>query len=169
MSAWLRPRKDEHTCAMTMDALSLLVSGMELQEISAQQGTRLEEHLAACEACAEASRGMHEIANQLRSRAGGINAGSYLVRTTQLRVRQRAMQMRERQERMSPLWISCAIASLWALISVPLLWEGFSWLGGRGMVADLVWQSGFVVAWLMPFGLVAALLLWTLGEKAIQH
>ena len=167
MSAWLRPLKDEHASAM--ETQTLLVSGMELQEVSAQQRRRLEEHLVACEACSEASRSMHEIANQLRSPQGGVNAGSYLVRTTQLRVRQRAMQMRERQERMSPLWISCAIASLWALISVPLLWEGFAWLGGRGMIADLVWQSSFVVAWLMPFGLVAALLLWTRGEKAIQH
>lgn len=77
--------------------------------------------------------------------------------------------MRERQERISPLWISCAIASLWAMISIPFLWEGFAWLGSHGRVADLVWQSGFVVAWLMPFGLAAALLLWTRGDKAVQH
>ena len=51
---------------------------------------------------------------------------------------------------------------------MPLLWEGFAWIGNRGQVLDLVWQSAFVVAWLMPFGLIAALLLGTRGQKAIQ-
>jgi hypothetical protein len=55
------------------------------------------------------------------------------------------------------------------VLSIPLLWEGFAWIGNRGRVLDLVWQSGFVVAWLMPFGLIAALLLGTRGNKAIQH
>jgi anti-sigma factor RsiW len=152
-----------------MEVHSQLISADARRTELSSDYSRLEDHLTACENCAEESASMIELARELRGTQSAVTATNHLVRSTQMRVRERALQLREREERLSPLWISCTIASMWALISIPFLWEGFAWLGGHGRVANVIWQSGFVVAWLMPFGLAAALLLWLRGDKAIQH
>ncbi len=161
-----------HDHARAMETQSLLASARTRNieaEVSASRVEDLEQHLRCCDNCVQAAEGIIDVVSQLRGAQTNIQAGRYLVRATQARLYERGLQLRERQERTSPLWISCAIAFLWAVISVPLLWEGFAWIGNRGKVLDLVWQSAFVAAWLMPFGLIAAMMLATRGQKAVQH
>src|SRR5882724_4807658 len=127
-----------------METQSLLASARTRNneaEISSSRLEHLEQHLRACDNCVQAAGSIVDVVDQLRGAQTNIQASRYLVRATQARLYERGLQLRERQERTSPLWISCAIAFLWAVISVPLLWEGFAWIGNGGKVLDLVWQS----------------------------
>jgi hypothetical protein len=159
---------NDHQRAMETQAL-LASSRIRTEEVSSARLEHLEHHMRACDQCVDAAESIIEVVSELRAGHTNIQASRYLVRATQARLYERGLQVREGQERTSPLWISSVIAFLWAVLSVPLLWEGFAWIGNRGRVLDLVWQSAFVVAWLMPFGLIAALLLGTRGSRAIQH
>jgi len=69
---------------------------------------------------------------------------------------------------MGPLWIACALAGLWALLSIPLIWEGAQWLAGHTNVSIVVWQTAAVFVWLMPAGLSVALGVWARGLQAVE-
>ena len=166
--AGLLHRNDHERALETQSLLASSRIRNDNDEVPTGRLQHLEQHLRACDECVEAAESIIDVVSELRAGQSHVQASRYLVRATQARLYERGLQLREHQERSSPLWISCAIAFLWAVISVPLLWEGFSWIGNRGKMLDLVWQSAFVVAWLMPFGLIAAMLLGTRGNKAIQ-
>jgi hypothetical protein len=162
--------RHRHAHQRALETQSLMASPRTgRDEVSSSRLEQLEQHLRACDNCVEAAESIIDVVSELRAGHPDIQASRYLVRATQARLYERGLQLRERQEHTSPLWISCAIAFVWAVISIPLLWEGFAWIGNRGNLMSMVWQSAFVVAWLMPFGLIAALLLGTRGHKAIQH
>src|SRR3954470_658617 len=90
-------------------------------------------------------------------RSSVVYANPAMVRATQMRVRARAAEMRLQQETMRPLWISSALALAWAVLSMPLLWQGFAWLGRVNHVPDLVWQTGFVIIALTPLTAVGTI------------
>ena len=108
----------------------------------------LRSHLAACPACSESSTAINDAVRQMRSDV--VYANPTMVRATQLKVRARAEEMRRQRESMRSLWISSALALGWAVLSMPLLWQGFAWLGHTIHIPDIVWQSGFGIMALTP-------------------
>jgi uncharacterized membrane protein YqjE len=131
----------------------------------------LDDHLNACAACAQSAAGARRAIEALRSVA--VSADRTLVELTQQRVRLRALELAERQERWLPLAVSCGLAALLGLVSLTYLWQGFAWLGEQWSLPALTWQAGFVTAWFLPTSL-AALALWirsreTNGRPGMMH
>lgn len=123
--------------------------------LSAEENTFLEGHLSSCPPCTER---FQEIQNAVREMHNDIvYANPSMVRATQIRVRERAEQLRRQQETMRPLWISSALALGWAVVSMPLLWQGFAWLGHITHSPDVVWQTGFAVMALAPITAVGTI------------
>ena len=125
-------------------------------------------HLQACEECSSYRETLQNTILEVRREMGQVMASGGLVRHTKSGVRRAALRMQKREERMSALGIACAIAGLWALLSIPLLWEGTRWLGGHTNVPMLVWESLAVVAWLMPSGLAVTLGVWSRKIRALE-
>jgi hypothetical protein len=141
-------------------ALDLLVCRE--QELNENDSVFLQSHLGICYACSEQSSAIDSARNEMRSDV--VYAQPAMVRATQMRVRERAAELRQQQETMRPLWISSALALGWAVLSMPLLWQGFAWLGRVNHVPDIVWQTGFGIMALAPLTAVG-----TIGLASRSH
>lgn len=128
----------------------------ERRELPEEQSLWLEQHLADCPPCTEQMEQIELGLSQMRHDATRISARAGLVRHTQLRVRQRAYELNQQDELLQPLWVACFLALGWTAFSLPFLWEGFKWLGSSIGMPELVWQSTFVIAWLTPPSIGAA-------------
>lgn len=124
-------------------------------------------HLESCEECAALAAATERAIGALRGSSPVLDPG--VVRATQLRVRARALELQERQARLRPLWVACAISWLWVALTTPYLWRGFRWLGQAAGVSDPVWQTGFLLGWFLPATLVAAALLWRHSQQAEER
>jgi predicted anti-sigma-YlaC factor YlaD len=130
------------------------------QGLTDSQQTRLRAHLDGCAACRDYAQAAEQFVRSLRSVP--VAADLALVRTTQMRVRQRAHQLRHSQERMWLVWMSCVLVGLSTAITTPFLWRGFQWLGEWARVSSPVWQVGFMVFWISP-ALAASLIFLARG------
>ncbi len=138
-------------------ALQLSIQSL-VTELKSNERGWLEEHLAGCASCSEEIAMRNELLAEMRSIP--ISARESLVCRTQLRVRECCVRMKLRDTRMRPIWISCALASLWALFSTPYLWEEFDAIGHMMRVPDMLWQMAFLVTWFMPAMTAAAVVFW---------
>src|SRR5262249_6587319 len=127
------------------------------ENVSDDDRRRLDAHLSECADCSAQQDAIGEAVRDIRTSSFSITASPNLVRATQLRVRERAWELRQQQENLRPLWISCVLAFAWAVVSMPFLWQGFEWLGRSERLPDLVWQTGFVVMSLMPIAAVGTI------------
>ncbi|MCU1286829.1 MAG: hypothetical protein JWO13_3179 [Acidobacteriales bacterium] len=128
----------------------------ESQEVGSQREW-LASHLNGCADCTVQHETILQAAADMRMAAFSMTANPQLVRATQLRVRARAMEMRQQQNNLRPLWISCVLACAWAVISVPFLYQGFEWLGHNANMPSIVWQTCFVIMTLMPIAAVGTI------------
>jgi hypothetical protein len=80
-----------------------------------------------------------------------------LVRSAQMRVRERAQEIQQHRERMSPLVIACTLACVWAIGAIPLTWQGFSSLAQTWHVPATLWQATAVLFALAPAALITAI------------
>ena len=138
-----------------------------LQELEAEECRAVELHISNCVGCTAHLAAINFAKQTVHSILSNILAGPDLVRATQLHTRAYAIELRQEEERMSPLWISAAAAGAWALLSLPLAWQGFEWIGHHAELPTMVWQSSAVVAWLMPVGMLTAFTLYMRGENAL--
>lgn len=126
------------------------------KEVPEAQQSWLQAHLAECAECGDYAAAAESVVRALRSVP--LAAGAQLVRTTQMRVRARAQQLQQRQERLIFVASSCALVAISAALTTPLIWRGFEYLGRWTQLPSLVWQVGFVLFWIAPT--VAASLLF---------
>jgi hypothetical protein len=139
-----------------------------VEDISAEERMWLDLHVDGCTPCSAHRVALLETINGVHSELGSVSASAALVRKTQSAVRIRAAELQRNEERMGPLWIACMLAGLWALLSIPLIWEGTQWLAGHTSVSIVVWQTAAVFVWLMPAGLSVALGVWARGMSAVE-
>ena len=123
-------------------------------------------HLESCAPCREFAENSRETIRSLR--ATPITAGSSLVSATQMRVRERAQELRRRQERLWVIWVCCAAVTLSAAFTTAVLWFGFAWLGEQARLSAPVWEIGFLVFCLMP-AILAGILLLAKGTYLADH
>jgi hypothetical protein len=126
-------------------------------------------HLQSCAECSNFRDSLLGTVAGVRREIGRVVASGSMVRRTQSGVRRAAVQMQKREERMSALWIACVIAGLWALLSIPLIWEGTRWLGGHTSVPNYVWQTVAIFLWLMPAGLAVGVGVWSRGGLRLSE
>jgi hypothetical protein len=141
---------DDHAAAKR------LILEEHVEGISAQQREWLEGHLEQCADCALLAL---QTAGALRSlRAISIPLPAGLAGRAQLRVYWRAEELEERRREAWTMWVVCGIAWVLGILTAPLVWRGFEWVGGLAGLPSLVWETGFVVWWTVP-ALVAAIVL----------
>jgi len=134
-----------------------------VEGLPASEQAWLDEHIEECAACAQFAAATRRAIEGLRWVA--VNASPALVQATQQRVRLRAWELAERQERLLPLAVSCGLAAFLSLVTVTYLWQGFAWLGEQWRLPALAWQAGFVSAWFLPASLTAVAL-WMRSRAA---
>jgi predicted anti-sigma-YlaC factor YlaD len=123
----------------------------------AREQTWLRTHLQECASCREYAEATGRVVRALRSQP--LAADSELVRTTQIRVRSRALELRQQRERTWMVSLSCVFVGLSAAITTPLSWRAFEWIGECAGVSTWVWQTSFTFFWIAPALLVSVLLL----------
>jgi len=134
-------------------ALDLLIErGMETSD---RDPDFLQCHLASCSSCSEQSLAINNALRDMRNDV--VYAQPAMVRATQSRVRARAAELRAQQETLRPLWIASSLALVWAFVSMPLMWQGFAWMGHTLHTPDYVWQTAFGFLALAPLTAVSGI------------
>lgn len=118
----------------------------------------LEEHLAACEACAGRVAATDAALRVLRTMPVSVPRG--LATSAQLIVRRRAEELRAQRTRNVGLAVSCTLSWVVGVASAPLVWRVCAWLGATFGLPRLLWMSGFVAWWLVPVSAMGLLILW---------
>jgi len=135
------------------EARELIACGS--HDLGDSEQTWLRMHLDGCASCREYAQAAERFVRSLRSVP--VAADLTLVRTTQMGVRLHAQQLRQKQERLWLVWMSCILVGVSAAITTPFLWRGCQWLGEWAQMSAPVWETGFIVFWISP-ALVASLL-----------
>ncbi len=117
----------------------------------------LRAHLEGCPSCREYAEAAQQLVRSLR--AVPIVADRSLVQSTQMRVRARARELRQRRERLVLVTLSCALVAVSSALTTEFVWRGFEWLGRWEQLSNPVWQVGFVLFWMAPTIAACVLLL----------
>jgi predicted anti-sigma-YlaC factor YlaD len=155
-----RPDNDDHARARQMLALG------DTGQLSAADQTWLERHLGACEGCRTFAQDATDMVRALRSIP--VAADRSLVAATQMRVRQRARELRQREERMWLVAVSCVAVTLTAVVTNLACWRGFGWLVERTHVSGAAWPLAFVGIFIVP-ALATSVLLLAKGTHLADH
>jgi predicted anti-sigma-YlaC factor YlaD len=126
----------------------------------------LRTHLDECATCRDYAQATSQVVRALRSVP--IAADTRLVRATQMRVRFHAARLRETRERMWLVGMACLAVGLTTTLTLPLLWRLFAWMGEQAGVSTLVWQTGFMLFFIVP-ALVVSVLLLARGTHVKSH
>jgi anti-sigma factor RsiW len=129
-----------------------------IEGISAEERKWLAAHLDTCAECTNEANALAFAVGSLRSVS--VTASPDLVRRTSMVVRLRSAKMRQERDRALPLWIAVGIASVWMIVTAPVTWSIFSWLGRTLEVSDLVWELGFLMWWFLPATVLGAAAAW---------
>lgn len=143
-----------------------LISATRIEGIAAAERDWLDGHLEACAACSEYVRTTERALWAMRSVS--VQVDPQLISATRLRVHLRARELRVPQVSMLPLWISCALSWVLGVVSAPVVWRGFAWVGHHVGVPDLMWQTGFVLWWVLPAAAAAAAVALHRRQSAAQ-
>jgi len=133
--------------------------------LDAQQ-TWLRAHLQECAHCRDYAEGAGRVVRALRSQP--LAADSALVRATQTRVRQRALELRRQQERLWVVCVCCVAVTLSTALTTAVLWEGFAWMGQQARLSTPFWQIGLAALGWMP-AIVTGILLLARGTYLADH
>ena len=142
-----------------------LIDKMHVEGLTAAEREELEAHLESCARCQDEER--HTELALRAFRAATPRVDSSLVPRTQTQVRIRAREITENAARLRALWISCALSWVLGVVSAPLMWRGFEWIGHRLALSRVVWITGFAFAWVAPAVVTAAIIAWRQAERAI--
>ena len=142
-----------------------LIDKIRVEGLTAAEREELEAHLESCAQCQKL-----EVRTELALRAFRAAAprfdGSLLLRT-QTQVRVRAQEIADNSARLRALWVSCTLSWVLGVVSAPLMWRGFEWVGHRLALSRVVWITGFGLAWVAPAVVAAAIIAWRQAERAV--
>ena len=125
-------KAENHERARAMVAVSEILSG--------EEHSWLAGHLASCAACREFAETSQEAIRALRGVS--VTAGGGLVSATQVRVRERAAELRRQQERIWVICACCAAVALGSALSGAALWPGIAWAPHWMEQQMMSWQAG---------------------------
>ncbi|MGA3091077.1 MAG: hypothetical protein ABSD75_20915 [Terriglobales bacterium] len=155
-------KRNAHERARELVALA----GAEDGEFSDEQQTWLRAHLQECVACGDYAEAAGRTIRALRSQP--LAADSALVLATQMRVRQRALELQRQQERLWVIWVCSLAVTMGTGFTTAVLWSGLAWIGQQARLPGPVWQIGLAALGLMP-AIVAAILLLARGTYLADH
>src|SRR6266705_6505708 len=126
----------------------------------------LRAHLDQCEACRHYAEAANGVVRTLRSLP--LAADSRLVRATQMRVRQRALELQRQQERLWVICVCCVTVTLGTAFTTAVLCRGLVWMGQQAQLPGPVWQIGLAALGLMT-AIVGGILLLDRGTYLADH
>jgi hypothetical protein len=131
-----------------------LIAQEGVEEISAAEREWLAKHLDECARCAASASATQQALALLRASSVDLPRG--LASRTQMRVRMRAEELRERAPGRKLLWAITAMSWGLGVATAPWVWRGFEWLGLHTGVPKPLWEMGFVLWWGIPAMIAAA-------------
>lgn len=126
----------------------------------------LESHLEACDSCRAFAQDTGDVVRALRSIP--VAADRTLVAATQMRVRLRARELRQRDERLWLVGVSCVAVTLAAAFTNLACWRGLTWLVERTHISAATWPVAFAALWIVP-ALAISVLLLAKGTHLADH
>ena len=146
----------------THDRARDLITASSVEGLTAAESSWLQNHLVDCRDCSRYAQAASTAREALHSISFKVDPA--LIATTQMRVQLRARELREREQQLIPVWISCIVALVVAAVTTPYLWQACAWVGGRASLAPAFWQAGFVAFWLFPGMLALVVVLMIRGS-----
>jgi len=143
-----------------------MLSLADAEQLPAADRAWLESHLEACDSCRAFAQDAGDLVRALRSIP--VAADRTLVAATQMRVRLRARELRQRDERLWLVGVSCVVVTLTAALTNLACWRGFTWLVERTHVSAATWPVAFVALFIVP-ALAASVLLLAKGTHLAEH
>ncbi|HXY01197.1 MAG TPA: hypothetical protein VEI54_09775 [Candidatus Limnocylindrales bacterium] len=140
-----------HTRAQQLFAQSLV------EGLSSTDQAWLDAHLRDCAACAREAASTHDLLRALRNVPVAVPRD--LAARTQMLVRLRAQESAEASGSGALLWIITAASWLLGILSAPLVWRGFTWVGEQLNLPKPVLELGFVLWWAVPALVAVAIVL----------
>jgi anti-sigma factor RsiW len=142
-----------------------LIDKKQVEGLSSEEHDWVEAHLESCSQCRKQALETERALRALRSAAPRFDVT--LALTTQMRARVRARELNENAARLRALWISCTLSWILGVLSAPLLWWGFEWIGYRLAISRAVWMTGFALSWVAPAAVAGAVIAWRQGRTAV--
>ena len=143
-------RQDDHQRA------SYLIAERMIAALGEEDALWLESHLELCATCAAEGDSTARAVGTLRMASEMPDPG--LVRATQRTARLYASRLGETESQRRMFVVSVVVAAMWGALLQPYLWQLFGWLGGVLSLSEPVWQTVFLMTWLVP-GIAVALVL----------
>ncbi|MBA3912305.1 MAG: zf-HC2 domain-containing protein [Acidobacteriales bacterium] len=148
-----------------------LIATGEIEKLSGERRARVQEHLDSCEVCRGFGEAIGGVERALHS--VGIAAGAALVSSTRARVHHRAVQLEQQQQRLWMVSMGALLVVLSTVLTTPVLFSAFAWMGNALGLPDLVWKFSFVWFWTAPALLVSVLLSargahWTSRHSSVR-
>jgi hypothetical protein len=140
-----------------------LIDMERVEGVAVEERRWLEAHLAACEGCADWAEGSQVALRMFRSVSVVPPRG--LAALANLRVREKAAELRQQRTRNVALIVGCALSWLTGVASAPLVWRLCAWLGSMLDLSRLVWQAGFVLWWFVPTAAAALVIVWRMRAE----
>ena len=134
--------EDSHKHAQRLFAKSLI------EGLSPDKRAWLDAHLRECTDCAQQTVATQALLRALRNVP--VSVPSDLAARTQLRARLRLQESAQAAGSGAILWIITAASWLLGVLSAPLVWRGFAWLGAQLNLPKPVLELGFVLWWAVP-------------------
>ncbi len=131
-----------HIRAQKLAAQSLV------EGLTAVDQTWLNQHLSECPDCTREVATTSDILHALRNVPVAIP--SDLAARTQLRVRMRAESSAQTSSGVFFLWLIAGMSWFLGLLSAPIVWHGFAWVGEHFGVPKLALQAAFMLWWAIP-------------------
>ena len=153
--------ENTHERAQQLLAQSL-VEGL----LTGQDRAWLDAHLRECPGCGQQAATLQELLGALRRVP--VAVPSDLAARTQMRLRLRAQQSAESSGSKTLLWMITATSWVLGVLSAPLVWRAFSWVGERLNVPKPVLELGFVLWWAVPALIALGVVLHQRGSHGIR-
>jgi hypothetical protein len=127
----------------------------------------LEAHLHECPECSHEATRTQELLRAFRNVP--VTAPRGLAARTQMRLRLRAQESAQSSNSGALLWVITGASWVLGLMSAPLIWRGFTWVGAQLNLPKLVLEMGFVLWWTVPALIAVAVILQQRAAGAIAN
>lgn len=150
-------RKEESTGDMHERARRLIDHEL-IEGLAPDEHRWLEDHLGVCKDCAAWAASTKETLRALKSVSVALPSG--LAASTNLRVREKAAELKQRRAKNLALIAGCAASWIAGVASAPLAWRLCEWLGTTLDLPRIVWVLGFLCWWFVPAVAAGLVILW---------
>jgi hypothetical protein len=128
-----------------------------VEGLSSGEQSWLDGHLRDCDECPREIARTQQLLRSFRSVPVAIPQD--LAARAQLRVRLRAQESAQAAPTSALLWVMTAASWVLGILSAPLVWRVFAWVGSQLNLPKPVLELGFVLWWTVPALIAVAVIL----------